>query len=65
MLADLIAPTRIDHVVDPALVRAHEVMDRRGSHELLTADTGWTPEIPIQQTMADTVAWWETQLDEP
>ena len=62
MLADLIAPMRIDHVVDPALIRPHEVMDRRGSHERLTADTGWAPEIPLPQTMADTVAWWETRL---
>jgi GDP-4-dehydro-6-deoxy-D-mannose reductase len=63
LLADLIAPTRIDHVVDPALVRAHEVMDRRGSHERLTADTGWEPEIPLRQTMADTVDWWESRLE--
>ncbi|HWF24488.1 MAG TPA: GDP-mannose 4,6-dehydratase, partial [Solirubrobacteraceae bacterium] len=62
LLAELIAPTRIEHVVDPALIRAHEVMDRRGSHERLTADTGWEPEIPLRQTMADTVAWWEAHL---
>ena len=65
LLAELIAPIRIDHVVDPALVRAHEVMDRRGSHERLTADTGWRPEIPLRQTMADTMAWWEARLQEP
>ena len=65
LLAELIAPTRIDHVVDPALVRAHEVMDRRGSHERLTADTGWTPEIPLRQTMADSVAWWEARATGP
>jgi GDP-4-dehydro-6-deoxy-D-mannose reductase len=62
LLAELIAPTRIEHVVDPALIRAHEVMDRRGSHERLTADTGWGPQIPLRQTMADTVAWWEAHL---
>ncbi|HWF71827.1 MAG TPA: GDP-mannose 4,6-dehydratase [Solirubrobacteraceae bacterium] len=65
LLAELIAPTRIDHVVDPALVRKNEVMDRRGSHERLTADTGWAPEIPLRQTVADTVAWWEDELAEP
>jgi GDP-4-dehydro-6-deoxy-D-mannose reductase len=62
VLAELIAPTRIEHVIDPALIRPHEVMDRRGSHERLTADTGWKPEIPLRQTIADTVAWWEAQL---
>jgi GDP-4-dehydro-6-deoxy-D-mannose reductase len=65
LLAELIAPTRIEHVVDSALIRAQEVMDRRGSHEHLTADTGWEPEIPLRQTMADTVAWWEAHLPEP
>ncbi|HWF35532.1 MAG TPA: GDP-mannose 4,6-dehydratase [Solirubrobacteraceae bacterium] len=65
LLAELIAPTRIDHIVDPSLVRAHEVMDRRGSHERLTADTGWRPEISLRQTMADTVSWWEDHLDAP
>jgi GDP-4-dehydro-6-deoxy-D-mannose reductase len=64
LLADLIAPTRIEHVVDADLVRAHEVMDRRGAHERLTADTGWAPEIPLAKTMADTVAWWEQKLGE-
>ena len=24
--------------------------------------TGWTPEIPLEQTLADTVAWWRTQI---
>ncbi|MDQ6778559.1 MAG: GDP-mannose 4,6-dehydratase [Actinomycetota bacterium] len=65
VIAELIAPTRIDHVVDPALVRASEVMDRRGSHERLTADTGWQPEIPLRETIADTIAWWEQHLEEP
>ncbi|HWC87736.1 MAG TPA: GDP-mannose 4,6-dehydratase [Solirubrobacteraceae bacterium] len=65
LIAELIAPTRVEHVIDPALIREHEVMDRRGSHEHLTADTGWEPEIPLRQTMADTVAWWEEHLPEP
>jgi GDP-4-dehydro-6-deoxy-D-mannose reductase len=29
-----------------------------GSHARLTADTGWRPEIPIEQTLADLLAWW-------
>jgi len=65
ILAELIAPTRIDHVVDPTLIRANEVMDRRGSHERLTADTGWSPEITLRQTITDTVAWWEATASGP
>jgi len=58
-----VAGVEIEHVVDPALVRAHEVMEIRGSHERLTAATGWEPEIPRERTLADTVAWWTAALD--
>jgi GDP-4-dehydro-6-deoxy-D-mannose reductase len=46
------------HEVDPARVRAHDVMEIRGSHDRLTAATGWEPRIPLATTLADTVAWW-------
>jgi GDP-4-dehydro-6-deoxy-D-mannose reductase len=53
-----IAGVEVEHVVDPGLVRAHEVMEIRGSHEKLRAATGWQPEIPLDRTLADAVAWW-------
>jgi GDP-4-dehydro-6-deoxy-D-mannose reductase len=56
------AGTELDHVVDPALVRPNEVMELRGSADALRGATGWTPEIPLEQTLADTVAWWRAQL---
>jgi GDP-4-dehydro-6-deoxy-D-mannose reductase len=62
LVRELIAPVTVEHVVDPARVRAHEVMDLRGSHERITAATGWQPVIPLGQTMADTIAWWEQEL---
>ena len=37
-------------------------MDLRGDHSRLTAATGWQPEIPLRQTMAETIAWWERKL---
>jgi GDP-4-dehydro-6-deoxy-D-mannose reductase len=61
-IAALLAPIEVEHVVDPARVRAHEVMDHRGSYARLAAVTGWRPEIPLAQTLADTVAWWESEL---
>jgi GDP-4-dehydro-6-deoxy-D-mannose reductase len=56
------AGARLEHVVDPDLVRPNEVQELRGSAERLRAATGWQPEIPIEQTLADTVAWWREQL---
>lgn len=62
LIRELVAPIAVEHIVDPARIRAHEVMDLRGSHERLTQATGWQPEIPLRQTIADTIAWWETEL---
>jgi GDP-4-dehydro-6-deoxy-D-mannose reductase len=53
---------RVDHVVDPKLRRAHEVLEVRGSYARLHAATGWEPEIPLERTLADTVAWWREEI---
>jgi GDP-4-dehydro-6-deoxy-D-mannose reductase len=63
LLAGLLAPIAVEHEVDPARVREHEVMELRGDPSKLTAATGWEPEIPLRQTMADTIDWWERELD--
>ena len=52
----------VSHEVDPKLRRAHEVMEVRGSYERLHGATGWEPEIPLEQTLADTVAWWREEI---
>ena len=52
------AGVAVEHVVDPGLVRAHEVMELRGSYERLRAATGWEPEIPLARTLSDSLAWW-------
>ena len=52
----------IDHRVDPRLRRAHEVREVRGSYERLRTATGWEPEIPLEQTLAETVAWWREEI---
>jgi GDP-4-dehydro-6-deoxy-D-mannose reductase len=56
------AGAELDHVVDPELVRPNEVMELRGSAAALREATGWKPEIALEQTLADTVAWWREQL---
>jgi GDP-4-dehydro-6-deoxy-D-mannose reductase len=55
------AGVTVEHVVDRALVRAHEVREIRGSAERLRAATGWEAEIPLATTLRDTIEWWRTQ----
>ncbi len=52
----------VRHEVDPARVRAHDVPEVRGSVERLRAATGWAPEIPLEQTVADTLEGWRRQV---
>jgi GDP-4-dehydro-6-deoxy-D-mannose reductase len=63
LLTELLAPIEVQHTVDPARVRASEVMDLRGDPTRLRALTGWEPKIPLRQTMADTIAWWEHEQE--
>jgi GDP-4-dehydro-6-deoxy-D-mannose reductase len=56
------AGVAVEHVVDPARVRAHEVAEIRGSNARLRADTGWAPEVPLERTLADAVADWRMRL---
>ncbi len=49
-MLDAATPLRLDHEVDPARLRAHDVPEIRGSASLLE---GWEPEIPLEQTLAD------------
>jgi GDP-4-dehydro-6-deoxy-D-mannose reductase len=56
------AQVEVRHEVDPARVRAHDVPDIRGSAERLRAATGWTPSIPLAQTVADALDAWRERL---
>jgi GDP-4-dehydro-6-deoxy-D-mannose reductase len=57
-----VAGVSVEHEVNPALLRPHEVMELRGANDALGAATGWEPEIPLARTLADTVAWWREEL---
>jgi GDP-4-dehydro-6-deoxy-D-mannose reductase len=57
-----IAGVPIAHEVDERLIRAHEVMEVRGSADRLHGMTGWEPEIPLETTLADTVEWWRGEI---
>ncbi len=52
----------IRHEVDPGRLREHDARVMCGSHAELTEATGWKPEIPIEQTVADTLDWWRSRL---
>jgi GDP-4-dehydro-6-deoxy-D-mannose reductase len=64
LIAELaeIAGVGLEHVVDPELVRPNEVQELRGSYAALRAATGWEPEVPLRRTLADTLAWWRSEL---
>jgi GDP-4-dehydro-6-deoxy-D-mannose reductase len=48
--------------VDKSRLRPAEHGLVYGSHEKLTADTGWEPEIPFEQTLADVLEDWRQRL---
>jgi GDP-4-dehydro-6-deoxy-D-mannose reductase len=50
------------HEIDPARVRAHDVSEIRGSAARLRTRTGWSPRIPLEQTVADALAAWREAL---
>jgi GDP-4-dehydro-6-deoxy-D-mannose reductase len=45
-------------VQDSTLFRPNDAPLLVGDHSRLTADTGWTPEIPIEKTVADLLEYW-------
>lgn len=53
-----LARVRVRVEVDPARLRPSDNPVILGSHARLTADTGWVPEIPIEQTLADLLEHW-------
>jgi GDP-4-dehydro-6-deoxy-D-mannose reductase len=61
-LARLAPDIAIEHVVDPQLVRSSEVMELRGDPTRLQEEAGWRPEISYEQTLADTIDFWEREL---
>lgn len=57
-LARARVPIRI--VLDPARLRRNDVPVVVGDRSRLTADTGWVPSVPLEQTVDDLLAYWRT-----
>ena len=52
----------VEQETDPALLRDREVMEISGSHDRLTDASGWSPVVPIERTLADTLEYWRAVL---
>jgi GDP-4-dehydro-6-deoxy-D-mannose reductase len=52
----------VRHEVDQARVRPHDVPMVVGSAQRLREATGWQPEIPLEQTVADALEEWRARL---
>ncbi len=53
-----LAGTSLELEHDPSLMRPVEVPVLRGDPAPLAAATGWKPEIPLDETLADVLAYW-------
>lgn len=57
-----LSTVRVRIEVDPSRLRPSDNPVILGSHARLTADTGWTPRIPIEQTLADLLDDWRARV---
>jgi GDP-4-dehydro-6-deoxy-D-mannose reductase len=58
-----LAGTALEFETDPSLVRPVEVPVLRGDPGRLEEATGWKPEVPLEQTLADVLAYWQQRTD--
>lgn len=57
MMMEAFAIEGLEVNVDPKKIRPNDVMEIYGSRARMTQDTGWEPEIPVKQMIADYAAW--------
>jgi GDP-4-dehydro-6-deoxy-D-mannose reductase len=55
----------LEIVVDPSRIRPVDLPELRGDPSRLHAATGWVPEIPLDKTLADVLAYWRHLSEEP
>jgi len=60
-----LARVRVRVEVDPSRLRPSDNPVILGSHDRLTADTGWRPDIPIERTLADLLDHWRARSTKP
>ena len=52
----------VDAAPDPELIRPVDPPVVYGSASRLREATGWQPQIPLKQTVADLIAWWRVEI---
>ena len=64
LLERLLAMARVRVTVeqDPSRLRPSDNPVVLGDPSTIIADTGWRPEIPIERTLADLLAWWRAHI---
>ena len=62
LIAQARRPMRVE--LDPSRLRPVELPALRGDPGKLRAATGWTPEIPLERTLSDLLAWWRQRVAE-
>ncbi len=53
---------KVEVRTDAELLRTGEIESLFGDHSLFSKTTGWQPEIPLEQTLADLLQWWRESI---
>lgn len=53
-----ISGIRVFVETDPSRIRSHEVPRVVGDYTKIRTETGWTPQIPLDQTLRDLLSYW-------
>jgi len=66
VLATLLAAANVNIEVetDPQRLRPSDMPRFVGSNRLASSELGWRPQIPFEQTLADTLGWWRRRVSE-
>lgn len=59
-----LSPSEITVETDPARMRPNDVPVLQGNAARARAELGWTPHIPIEQTLRDTLEYWRGRVRE-
>lgn len=52
---------KIEHQIDPERARPNDIADICASHNKITSETGWKPQIPIEQTLQDLLNYYRNE----